>query len=116
MPTTTGYEFGDIVLVPFPFSDQRTTKRRPAVVVSSARYHQERPDIIILAVTSHVRGTPAVGEAAITKWQEAGLLKPSLLKPLLATIEKGLVLPKLGRIDEGDRRALRRVLDEILGQ
>ncbi len=52
MPTTTAYEFGDVVLVPFPFTDRRTTKRRPAVVVSSERYHQERPDLIILAVTS----------------------------------------------------------------
>ncbi len=31
----TGYEFGDVLLVPFPFADQTTTKRRPAVVVSS---------------------------------------------------------------------------------
>jgi len=37
MPTTTDYEFGDVILVPFPFTDQRTTKRRPAVVVSSER-------------------------------------------------------------------------------
>jgi mRNA interferase MazF len=65
MPTTTGYEFGDLVLVPFPFTDQRTTKRRPAVVVSSERCHQERPDLIILAVTSQVRAASAVGEAAI---------------------------------------------------
>ena len=116
MPTTTGYEFGDLVLVPFPFTDQRTTKRRPAVVVSSGRYHQERPDLIILAVTSQVRTAPAVGEAAIGKWKEAGLLKPYVLKPLLATIEKGLVLRRLGRLEEEDRRALREVLDDILGE
>jgi mRNA interferase MazF len=115
MPTTTGYEFGDVVLVPFPFTDHRTTKRRPAVVVSSERYHQERPDLIILAVTSQVRAAPAIGEAAIGKWKEAGLLKPSVLKPLLATIEKGLVLRRLGRLEEKDRRALREVLDDILG-
>ena len=45
----TGYEFGDIVLVPFPFTDQSATKRRPAVVISSSAYHRVRPDLIIMA-------------------------------------------------------------------
>ena len=61
MPTTTGYEFGDIVLVPFPFTDQSTSKQRPAVVISSAAYQRERPDLIILAVTSQVRPAATVG-------------------------------------------------------
>jgi len=66
MPTTTGYEFGEIVLVPFPSTDQRMTKRRPAVIVSSERYQHERPSLIILAVTSRVRAAPAVGDAVVT--------------------------------------------------
>ena len=51
----TTYSFGDIVLVPFPFTDQSTAKKRPAVVVSSDAYNQKRPDIIIMAVTSQIR-------------------------------------------------------------
>ena len=39
MPTTTGYEFGEVVLVPFPFTDQSTAKKQPAVIVSSDAYH-----------------------------------------------------------------------------
>ena len=39
----TGYEFGDVVLVPFPFTDQSAIKRRPAIVISSAAYHRARP-------------------------------------------------------------------------
>ena len=35
MPSTTGYKFGDLVLVPFPFTDQTGIKKRPAIVVSS---------------------------------------------------------------------------------
>jgi mRNA interferase MazF len=110
----TGYEFGDVLLVPFPFTDQTTSKRRPAAVVSSDAYHRERPDLIILAVTSQARPQPAFGEAAVAKWKEAGLLRPSVLKPVVATIERSLVLRKLGQLEEEDRAALRKVLDDIL--
>ena len=44
------YHFGDVILVPFPFTDQTTTKKRPAVVVSSEVYHRERPDLILMAI------------------------------------------------------------------
>jgi mRNA interferase MazF len=111
----TGYEFGDVLLVPFPFTDQTTTKRRPAVVVSSDAYHRERPDLIILAVTSQARAHAALGEVAVAKWKEAGLLRPSVLKPVVATLERALVMRKLGRLEEEDRAALRKVLAEILG-
>lgn len=46
---------------------------------------------------------------------EAGLLKPSVLKPLIATIEKGLVLKKLGRLADPDLELLRQCLRQILG-
>jgi len=42
MPPTTGYSFGDVVLVPFPFTDQSGFKKRPAVVVSSTEYQAQR--------------------------------------------------------------------------
>lgn len=43
-----GYEFGDVVLVPFVFTDQSAAKRRPAVVVSGQAYHRERLDLVII--------------------------------------------------------------------
>ena len=39
MPSMTGYSFGDVVLVSFPFTDQSAAKQRPAVVISSEAYH-----------------------------------------------------------------------------
>jgi mRNA interferase MazF len=109
------YSFGDVIVVPFPFTDQSATKKRPAVVVSSAAYHRERPDLILMAVTSQLRPVPTVGEAAIVHWQAAGLLKPSVIKPLLTTIEARLVLRQLGRLHADDLAALRQVLAAVLG-
>ena len=58
MPNTIAYSFGDVVLVPFPFTDQTASKKRPAVVVSADVYHQRRPDVIVMAVTIRFFGPP----------------------------------------------------------
>ena len=111
----TAFEFGDVVLVRFPFTSQSATKQRPAVVISSEAYHRARPDILIMAVTSQARPRPAVGEAVIASWKEAGLIKPSVLKPLLATVERSLIRRKLGHLEPDDLNTIREVLRTILG-
>lgn len=109
------YRFGDVIVVPFPFTDQTATKKRPAVVVSSEAYQRERPDLILMAITSQVRPAPTVGEVTVVHWQAAGLLKPSVIKPLLTTIEASLVLRQLGTLHPDDHASLRKVLGAILG-
>lgn len=111
----TSFDFGDIVLVPFPFTDQTTTKKRPAVVVSSQGYNTDRPDLIIMAVTSQIKPTKTAGEVIIKDWQPAGLLKPSAIKPVVTTIEKGLVIKRMGRLEEDDQEVLKASLKRILG-
>ena len=111
----TNYDFGDVVLVPFPFTDQSTTKKRPAIVVSSADYNSQRPDLILVAVTSQIRQSTFFGEISVTEWKQAGLIKPSIIKPIFTTVDKGLVLKKLGLLRKDDRKALQNILQSILG-
>ncbi|HEX8286279.1 MAG TPA: type II toxin-antitoxin system PemK/MazF family toxin [Pyrinomonadaceae bacterium] len=104
MPPTTVYNFGDLVLVPFPFTDQTGAKKRPAVVVvSSATYNAARRDIVLMAVTSQVRAAAGIGEVVVSDWQKAGLLKASVIKPVLTTVEKGLILRTLGQLGSADQ-------------
>lgn len=107
--------FGDVVLAPFPFTDQSATKRRPAVVVSSATYNAARPDVILMAITSQVRETLNFGEVQVEDWEEAGLLKPSAVKPVIVTLEQRLVIRRLGALGAGDQRALRAAIAGMLG-
>jgi mRNA interferase MazF len=115
MPPTTSYSYGDVVLVPFSFTDQTGLKKRPAIVVSSQAYDQRRRDLVIMAVSSQAKPTPDFGELTVKEWKKAGLIKPSVTKPVLATIEKRLVLRKLGRLQDADRAALHTALRIILG-
>ncbi len=116
MPNTIDFSFADVVLVSFPFTDQTTTKKRPAVIVSSDVYHRSRRDVIVMAVTSRVGSAEgAPGEVLVQHWTEAGLLKPSLIKPVVATLERSLVLKKLGSLHQTDVSALRKALGQVFG-
>lgn len=48
------YDFGDVVLVPFPFTNQTASKQRLAVVVSTKTYNSAKPDVILMPITSQV--------------------------------------------------------------
>jgi mRNA interferase MazF len=115
MPNTTGFEFGQIVLVCFPFTDLSSTKQRPAVVVSSTGYNQARPDLILMAITSQIRPKTTFGETIITDWQIAGLLKPSVIKPIVFTAEKSIIKKSLGKLSNNDQLVLRAVIDSVIG-
>jgi len=110
----TIYKKGDIVLVPFPFSDQTAAKKRPAVIISSSQYNTTSQDIIIMAVTSRIDRLLGIGECMIQNWKEAGLLKPSTIKPALSTIEQKLALRKLGTLSAGDLASLDAALKDLL--
>jgi mRNA interferase MazF len=111
----TSYNFGEVVLVPFPFTDQTTNKKRPAVVISSEIYNAEYPDRILKSITSQVVSIQKVGDIIITDWRAAGLLKSSMIKPVITTIEKQLIIKKLGKLQDVDIQSLREGLIRIIG-
>jgi mRNA interferase MazF len=98
MPTTTTYNRGAVVLLPFPFSDQSSAKIRPAVIVSP-RYPSD--DLLVVAVTS-VGDALRPGEFPIQFWREAGLIHPSFAKRAVASLSGELVRKQLGQLHETD--------------
>lgn len=107
--------FGDVVLIPFPFTDQSGIKKRPAVIVSSSGYNTDRRDVVIMAITSQIRQQPGFGEALVLDWQAAGLIKPSVLQPVFATIEQSLIVRTMGVLSHADQRAVRDILARVIG-
>ena len=43
----------DIVLVPIPFTDLTSNRRRPVVLVSNNDYNRRGDDIVVVAMTSN---------------------------------------------------------------
>jgi len=104
------FQRGDMLLVPFPYSDLSTTKVRPAIVVSSALYHSLEPDLILAAITSKV--TTAIGplDYILLDWRQAGLRQPTALKPVLFTLDPARVLHPIGALTSRDLAAVEQKL------
>src|SRR4051794_23274316 len=102
-PMITGGSFmafqrGEVVLVPFPFSDQSTTKVRPAVVVSSSAYNTNEPDVILAAITSQLASATGPFDYILQDWQSSGLRFASAFKPVFTTLDPRLVLYTIGSL------------------
>lgn len=96
------FQRGDVVLVPFPFTNLSATKTRPAVVVSSDPYHQARPDLLLAYVSSQVSQAHLILDYLLQDWAAAGLQRPSFFRPKVAAIEPTLVAHRVGRLSARD--------------
>lgn len=108
---------GDIVLVPFPYSDLRGMKRRPACVVSADAY-QRGPDVIVGMVTSQSgrRQAPGLGDVVVTDWQAAGLSAPSTVRTgRLLVLEQRLLGTTLGRLSDSTLANVDNALRAVFG-
>ena len=94
------YPKGQVVLVPFPFTDLSTTKVRPAVVVSTASYEQATGSIILAMLTGKAYATPH--DYRLSDWQQANLVKPSWVRSKLATVDPQLVVHTIGQLSASD--------------
>ncbi len=104
----------DVIIVKFPFASSLKYKARPAVIISNKCYNQNsRGTYLILAISSQVKSKLDI-EEEIVFWKEANLLKPSILKSSIATIEKDFIIYKLGSLLKEDRDRLDKFLNNIL--
>ena len=95
----------DVVVVPFPFTERRAAKRRPALVLSSAEFNRGCSQSILAMITSSDRDVwPS--DAPIEDWREANLAAPCRVRFKLFTLDHGLVLRRLGALSARDRLAV----------
>jgi mRNA interferase MazF len=90
---------GDIVLVPFPFTDLTGQKRRPALVVSPDGFDPE--DLILCAITSRLSSRLLPWDVALdTQDLTSGRLpRPSVIKVgKLFTMHQALIIGRFGRV------------------
>jgi mRNA interferase MazF len=75
------------------FTGATGVKRRPAVVVSSDQYHQERPDLILGVLTTNISAATASFDYPLNDWALAGLHSPSVFRAYV-----GMAMPSAVRV------------------
>lgn len=109
MKSTMNYNKWEIILVPFPFTNLTTTKKRPALIVSPNEYNKNM-DVVIAFITSKLDLEYRVGDYKIQEWKRSNLPKPSMLRMKFATIDKSIIVKKLGRLSEKDVQEFSKLL------
>ena len=84
---------GDIVLIPFPFTDLSGSKNRPALVL-----HEDRLDVTVAFISSETKWQTA-NDLLLSPTPKNGLKKVSIVRTgKIATLDKELVLGILGKL------------------
>jgi mRNA interferase MazF len=111
----TSFRRGEVVLVPFPFTDLSAVKRRPALVLSTDEYNSATGDLIIAQITSRVNSPPRPGDYPMQQWRQAGLNAPSLVRARMTTLHSSTILRTVGRVSSQEMAAAGRSIATALG-
>jgi mRNA interferase MazF len=109
------FEQGDVVRVPFPYTDRDTRQRRPALVVSHGAVGEVDSLLWVVMITS-AANRPWAGDVSLAdEYQDVGLPIPSVVRPAkIATIEARHA-DRIGRLPEGRWRSVAAELRRHLG-
>lgn len=91
---------GDIVLIPIPFTDLESQKKRPVIIISNTYYNKSSQDIIAIAITSNIRGLDYEVIIENKDMIEGNLKRISCIRTdKIYTLSKELIIKKFGKIN-----------------
>jgi mRNA interferase MazF len=102
----------DVVVVPFPFTDRRTVKRRPALVLSSDSFSADTNHTVLAMITS-AENAPWPLDVVIDA-ASAGLHAASRVRMKVFTLDNRLISRTAGSLSSKDRKAVVSALRRVL--
>ena len=107
-------EQGDILLIPVPFTDLSSRKRRPVIVISNDRYNRKTADVVVVAMTSN----PAPSEYSFTI-TSSDLARGKLNRPgkvrvdKIYTLSQSIIARTFGRVNSTVLDRIRDALQDL---
>lgn len=111
---TETFDTFDIVSVPFPFSDFDSQKTRPALILSSNKHFNNASKASVMAMITTATHDPWPLDVPINDLKTAGLPVSSIIRMKLFTLDHRLVLRKIGALGVHDRKAVVKVITQLI--
>ena len=103
---------GELLLVPFPFSDQSGRKVRPVIVVSNEDFNEFSEDVIVVGVTSNLSKNRYTLNLSNKDLEEGNLFDDYCIKvENMLRLDKELVVKKIGKIN---KNKLKQIISKII--
>jgi mRNA interferase MazF len=106
------FEKFSVVVVPFPFTDQNATKRRPALVLSSEAFNDSTQHSVLAMITS-AKNANWLLDVNISDLNRAGLSAASIVRMKLFTLDNRLIIRQAGLLADADRQAVSKAFNQL---
>ena len=101
----------EVVLLPYPFSNLKGIKVRPALVVSNNQFNKKSDDCIMAPLTTIIKDEPYSVVIKQTNMSSGKLLKTSRIRvDKIFCVEKNLITMKIGKLKDN---SFEKVKEEI---
>ncbi|OQY16943.1 MAG: transcriptional regulator [Desulfobacteraceae bacterium 4572_35.1] len=104
----------DVVVVPFPFTDRATTKRRPALILSDLRIFNQKVGHCVMAMITSAKNSDWPLDVGIKELDSAGLPSASIVRMKLFTLDQQLIIRKAGKLSPTDQSKVIEALRQLL--
>ena len=102
---------GDIVLIPVPFTDLSSQKRRPAIVISRSSYNRTSADVVVVAMTSSPAAAPYSFRIASGDLVAGALNRPGTVRvDKIYTLAQATILKRFGKVSAAILDRIRQTL------
>ncbi len=108
------YKIFDVVVVPFPFTDNNTDKKRPALVLSDHDIFNDSTQNCVMAMITSAKNPDWPLDVKIGSIQKAGLPAPSKVRMKIFTLDSRLIIKKIGGLANKDQKSLKQSLKKLM--
>lgn len=109
------YKQGDILLIPIPFSDLSSNKKRPVLVLSNNDYNNKTDDIVVAAITSNLITKDYIIMLADNDLEEGTLKVNSCIRvDKIYTLSQNIVISRFGVVKNYIMDNVRKRLYELI--